>query len=180
MDSLTRFVTPSAGEITMMQKHPGSHRMLGLAAVGMLALAGCATTSPNYGSSYPSSSQYPYPSQASCMDCGLVTRIDVVPSGRSAPSATGAILGGIVGAVAGHEISDKTGGSKGNQNVAAVAGAAAGAMAGNAIQKRATGDTYNVHVRMDDGRTVVINQHDLGGGRENTYVRVVNGKVVLR
>lgn len=163
----------------MMQKHPGSYRMLGLAAVGMLALAGCSTTSPNYGSSYPSSS--PYPSQpARCVDCGLVTRIDAVASGRSAPSATGAILGGIVGAVAGHEISDKTGGSKGNQNVSAVAGAAAGAMAGNAIQKNVTSDTYNIHVRLDDGRTVVINQRDLGGIRENTYVRVVNGKVVLR
>ena len=164
-----------------MRKHPGSTRMLGFAAVGMIALAGCSTTSPNYGSSYPSS--YPsssYPSRTTCADCGIVTRIDVVPSGRSAPSATGAILGGIVGAVAGHEISDHTGGSKGNQNVAAVAGAAAGAMAGNAIQKRTTGDTYDVHVRMDDGRTVVINQHDLGGVRENTYVRVVNGKVVIR
>jgi len=61
-----------------------------------------------------------------------------------------------------------------------VAGAAAGAMAGNAIQGRVTGDTYNIHVRMDDGRTVVINQRDLGGIRENTYVRVVNGKVVIR
>jgi outer membrane lipoprotein SlyB len=33
---------------------------------------------------------------------------------------------------------------------------------------------------MDDGRTVVVNQRDLAGIRENTYVRVVNGKVVLR
>ncbi|MET0655311.1 MAG: peptidoglycan-associated outer membrane lipoprotein precursor, partial [Pseudoxanthomonas sp.] len=71
-------------------------------------------------------------------------------------------------------------GSKGNQNIAAVAGAVGGAAAGNAIQKRATGDTYDVHVRFDDGRTVVINQRDLAGIRENTYVRVVNGKVVLR
>ena len=85
-----------------------------------------------------------------------------------------------IGAVAGHEISDKTGGSKGNQTVAAVAGAVAGAAAGKAIQDRVTGDTYNIHVRMDDGRTLVINQHDLRGIRENTYVRVVNGKVVLR
>ena len=104
----------------------------------------------------------------------------MVPSGRSAPSNTGAILGGIVGAVAGHEISDKTGGSKGNQNIAAVAGAVAGAAAGNAVQNRATGDTYNLHVRLDDGRTLVINQHNLDGIRENTYVRVANGKVVLR
>ena len=155
------------------------HRhLIGITAFGVLALAGCATSpSPNYG--YGSSAPA-YPSQARCADCGIVTRIETIPSGRSAPSATGAILGGIVGAVAGHEISDHTGGSKGNQNVSAVAGAAAGAMAGNAIQNRATSDTYNVHVRLDDGRGVVINQRDLGGIRENTYVRVVNGKVVLR
>ncbi len=153
------------------------HRhLIGITVFGVLALAGCATSpSPNYG--YGSSAPA-YPTQ--CVDCGIVTRIETIPSGRSAPSATGAILGGIVGAVAGHEISDHTGGSKGNQNVSAVAGAAAGAMAGNAIQNRATGDTYNVHVRLDDGRSVVINQRDLGGIRENTYVRVVNGKVVLR
>ena len=101
-------------------------------------------------------------------------------SGRTAPSATGAILGGIVGAVAGHEISDKTGGSKGNQNIAAVAGAVGGAMAGNKIQQNVTGNSYDIQVRMDDGRVIVVNQKDLGGIRENTYVRVVNGRVVIR
>ena len=101
-------------------------------------------------------------------------------SGRTAPSATGAVLGGIVGAVVGREISDQTGGSKGNKNIATVAGAAAGAAGGNAIQNRVTGDSYDVHVRMDDGRTVVINQRNVDGMRANTYVRVVNGKVVLR
>jgi outer membrane lipoprotein SlyB len=157
-------------------------RMLAVGTLVVTALAGCATSSPGYGgggyggggySSAPASSRY-------CADCGIVERIDVVPSGRSAPSATGAILGGIVGAVAGREISQQTGGSDGNKNVSTVAGAVAGAAAGNAIQKRTTGDTYNLTVRMDDGRRVVISQHDLGGIRENTYVRIQNGKVVLR
>lgn len=152
-------------------------RFLAMGALAAATLAGCATTSPNYGGY---SSPAPVSSQSRCYDCGLVTRIDTVGSGRTAPSKTGAVLGGIVGAIAGHEISDKTGGSKGNQNVAAVAGAVGGAVAGNAIQNRVTGDSYDVHVRMDDGRTVVINQRDLAGIRENTYVRVVNGKVVLR
>ena len=154
-------------------------RLIAIGLTATLALAGCASTSPGYSSGY-GGGYNTAPANRYCADCGIVERIDVVPSGRSAPSATGAVLGGIVGAVAGHEISDKTGGSKGNQNVSAVAGAAAGAMAGNAIQKNVTSDTYNIHVRMDDGRTVVINQRDLGGIRENTYVRVVNGKVVLR
>ena len=155
-------------------------RLLAMGALAAATLAGCATTSPNYGYGNGYGSPAPVSSQGRCYDCGIVTRIDAVGSGRTAPSKTGAVLGGIVGAIAGHEISDKTGGSKGNQNIATVAGAVGGAVAGNAIQNRATGDTYDVHVRMDDGRTVVINQRDLAGIRENTYVRVVNGKVVLR
>ncbi|RYZ71128.1 MAG: glycine zipper 2TM domain-containing protein [Lysobacteraceae bacterium] len=154
-------------------------RLLTMSAIAATALAGCATTSPGYGgygNSYPSNSG----SSARCLDCGIVTRIDTVSSGRTAPAATGAVLGGIVGAIAGHEIADKTGGSKGNQNIAAVAGAVGGAAAGKAIQNRTTGNSYDVHVRMDDGRTVVITQRDLAGIRENTYVRVVNGRVVLR
>jgi len=157
-------------------------QLIAASAVATLALAGCAT-SPGYGgggynSGYGNNGGNYNTSR--CADCGIVTRINTVASGRSAPSATGAVLGGIVGAVAGHEISDHTGGSRGNKNVAAAAGAVGGALAGNQIQKNVTSDTYDITVRMDDGRTVVVNQRDLGGIRENTYVRVVNGRVVLR
>ena len=157
-------------------------RLIALGAVASLALAGCATSpGGSYGGSYSgggyNNAGY---NQSRCADCGIVTRIDTVASNRIAPAATGAILGGIVGAIAGHEISDHTGGSKGNQNVAAVAGAAGGALAGNRIQQNVTGDSYDIQVRMDDGRVIVVNQKDLGGVRENTYVRVVNGRVVVR
>lgn len=155
-------------------------RLLAIGAVTALALAGCATTSPGYGSGASYGGGAYSSSSGQCADCGIVVRIDTVASGRTAPKATGAVLGGIVGAVAGHEISDHTGGSKGNQNIAAVAGAVGGALAGNAIQNNVTGDSYDIHVRMDDGRVIVVNQRDLGGIRDNTYVRVVNGKVVLR
>ena len=158
-------------------------QLIAAAAVATVALAGCATTSPGYGSSgynngYGNSGGNYNTNR--CADCGIVTRINQVASGRSAPSATGAVLGGIVGAVAGHEISDHTGGSRGNKNIAAAAGTVGGALAGNQIQKNVTSDTFDITVRMDDGRTVVVNQRDLGGIRENTYVRVVNGKVILR
>lgn len=158
-------------------------QLIAAAAVATVALAGCATTSPGYGSSgynngYGNSGGNYNTNR--CADCGIVTRINQVASGRSAPSATGAVLGGIVGAVAGHEISDHTGGSRGNKNIAAAAGAVGGALAGNQIQKNVTSDTFDITVRMDDGRTVVVNQRDLGGIGENTYVRVVNGKVILR
>lgn len=159
-------------------------QLIAASAIATLALAGCAT-SPGYGGGYNQGGNYGggYDNgynQNRCSDCGIVTRINAVASGRTAPSATGAILGGIVGAVAGHEISDHTGGSKGNQNIAAVAGAVGGAMAGNKIQQNVTGNSYDIQVRMDDGRVIMVNQKDLGGIRENTYVRVVNGRVILR
>ncbi|HEY0502371.1 MAG TPA: glycine zipper 2TM domain-containing protein [Lysobacter sp.] len=151
-------------------------RLFGIAAAAALALAGCASSpgysrapAPSYGGSYGGT-------PANCYDCGTVTRIEQVTTGSSAPSATGAILGGVVGAVAGHEISRHTGGSKGNQNVATAAGAVGGALAGNAIQKNTTGSQFNVYVRMNDGRTTVVTQRDLDGVREGSYVRVYNGR----
>lgn len=159
-------------------------RLIGATALlASLAAAGCATTSPGYGSAgYGNSGYAPASSDSSCYDCGTVTRIEVASTTSSnVPNATGAVLGGIVGAVAGHEISDKTGGSKGNQNLATVGGAVAGAVAGNAIQNRAQAQgAYNVYVRMNDGRSTVVTQSDLGGIREGSYVRVDNGRAYLR
>ena len=159
-------------------------RLIGATAVlASLAAAGCATTSPGYSSTgYGNSGYAPAPSDTSCYDCGTVTRIEVASTTSSnVPNATGAVLGGIVGAVAGREISDKTGGSKGNKNLATVGGAVAGAVAGNAIQNHAQAQgAYNVYVRMNDGRSVVVSQRDLAGIREGSYVRVTNGQAYLR
>lgn len=155
-------------------------RLIGIAAVASLAMAGCATTSPNYGDGYGS----PPPSTGTtCYDCGTVTRIDMVGSGTGTArtGVTGAVLGGIVGAAAGRELADDE--SKGRQNTATVAGAVAGAAAGAAIERNmagGTGSTYNVHVRMNDGRVVVVSQADLGGIREGSYVRVYNGRAWAR
>jgi len=155
-------------------------RLIGATALlASLAAAGCATTSPGYGTTnggYPA----PVSSSNSCYDCGTVTRIEVASTTSSnVPNATGAVLGGLVGAAAGHELAKNS--STGKQNTATVAGAVAGAVAGNAIQNHAQAQgAYNVYVRMNDGRTTVVTQSDLGGIREGSYVRVTNGHVYLR
>jgi len=150
-----------------------------------LVLASCATTAPGYGTT--NSGYYPPASSntTSCYDCGTVTRIEVLSTGSSSsvPNATGAVLGGIVGAAAGRELAGDD--NKGRQNTATVAGAVAGAVAGNAIQNHVqanngTGGSYNVYVRMNDGRTTVVTQNDLGGIREGSFVRVYNGRASLR
>ena len=147
-------------------------RILGVAAIATLAMAGCTSTPDyGYGGAPPVSS-----STASCYDCGTVTRIETVGGTRS--GLTGAVLGGVVGAAAGRELADDE--SKGRQNTATAVGAVAGAAAGSAIQRNMSGGSYNVHVRMSDGRVVVVNQNDLGGIREGSYVRVYNGRAWIR
>src|SRR5690606_13869062 len=108
-----------------------------------------------------------------CMDCGPVPRIEQV-GGSSAPQATGAVIGGLVGAAAGRELADDK--SSGRRNTATAAGAVAGALAGNAIQNRVENNTYNVHVRMNDGRTTVVTQNDLDGSQVGADVSVYNGR----
>ncbi|AXA84093.1 peptidoglycan-associated outer membrane lipoprotein precursor [Lysobacter oculi] len=143
-----------------------------LAASTVALASGCAT-SP-YGSTYGGA---PPPASANCYDCGTVTRIEMVAGSSSVPNRTGAVVGGIVGAVAGREIAKNQTDSEGRQNTATVAGAVAGAVAGNAIQNRTgAGGSYNVYVRMSDGRETVVTQSDLGGIRQGSYVRVYNGR----
>ena len=154
-------------------------RLLSAAAAATLALSGCAT--PGYSPTGYGNAPQPTGSNASCYDCGTVTRIEMT-GGSSAPNATGAVLGGLVGAAAGRAIANNQTDSQGRQNTATVAGAVAGAVAGNAIQNRnqQNGGNYNVHVRMNDGRTTVVSQTDLGGIREGSYVRVYNGRAWIR
>jgi len=166
-------------------------RLIGATALlASLATAGCAT-SPGYGNSGYGTSGYgnsgygvPPSSSTACYDCGTVTRIEVgaATTGSNVPNATGAVLGGIVGAAAGREIADHNTDSSGRKNAATVAGAAAGAVIGNAIQNRAQANngSYNIYVRMNDGRTTVVRQNDLGGIREGSYVQVYNGHATLR
>lgn len=151
-------------------------KLIAIATASLLALGGCATTSPGYAGSPP-----PASSGTACYDCGTVTRIEAVgTTGTTGTGVTGAVIGGLVGAAAGRELTDDE--SKGRQNTATVAGAVAGAAAGAAVQRNMTGagTTYNVYVRMSDGRSTVVTQNDLGGIREGSYVRVYNGRAWVR
>ena len=156
-------------------------RLLATAAIAAsLALAGCAT-SPGYSSGYGGSGYGGgYNARpANCYDCGTVTRIEVV-GGNNNPNIAGPLIGGVVGAVAAKELARRNTDSEGRRNVAIGAGAVGGAVAGNGIQNRVEGSgQYNVHVRMQDGRTTVVSQSDLGGIQEGSYVRVQNGRAYV-
>jgi outer membrane lipoprotein SlyB len=160
----------------MTQETSMKIRILGAAALfAAVAATGCAT-SPGYSSGGYNGGYAG--SQANCYDCGTVTRIEQ-GSGSRVPNATGAVIGGVLGAAAAREVAKDRTDSDGRQNTATVAGAAAGAAIGNAIQNRA-GTGYNIYVRMGDGRQVVVSQDDLGGIREGSYVEVRNGRAYAR
>ena len=144
-------------------------------AFGLVLATGCASTGSGYssGGNYNSGNSGNY---NNCYDCGTVTRIE----GTSTSGTKGAVIGGIIGAVAGHEVSAHTGGSKGNQNLSTVAGAAAGAVAGNAITRNPYEGGYVVHIRMNDGRTLSVRQPQLDGLREGSAVRIKNGRAYLQ
>lgn len=144
-------------------------------AVSALSLAGCAT-SPSGGYSSGSGSAYGN-SQASCYDCGTVTRIEEGAGSRT-PNATGAVVGAVIGGLAARELAKNRTDSDGKQNTATVGGAVAGGVVGNAIQNRA-GTGYNIFVRMRDGREVVVSQDDLKGIREGSSVRIANNRATL-
>ncbi|HAI60236.1 MAG TPA: peptidoglycan-associated outer membrane lipoprotein precursor [Xanthomonadaceae bacterium] len=146
---------------------------IGTAAI-VLGLAGCA--------SQPQTRRYvqyepaPHAQPQRCFDCGTVEHIVRVMNGRD-NSRTGAVLGGVLGGIVGREIADDR--SRGRQNTATVAGAVAGAVAGNAIENRMNEETFDVTVRMDDGRRVTVNVTRLPAGvGTGAYVRLDGRRII--
>lgn len=67
-------------------------------------------------------------------------------------------LGAVGGAAMGGVVGNLFGGGKGNA-IATVGGAIAGGLAGNAVEKGMTGSrAYQITVKLDDGRTIVVIQ----------------------
>jgi len=134
-----------------------------------LGLAACATGG-GYGYGPPPGGPR---ENVRCEDCAVVERIETV-YGNSSTGAGGAILGGIVGGVLGNQIGKGDG-----RKAATVVGAVGGAVAGHQIEKNVkAAPTYDVFLRMDNGRKVVLNQRALNGVAVGDYVRVTNNRVV--
>jgi len=128
-------------------------------ALGLVLLAGCATAPGTR--SIVSHDPAPMAAARGCHDCGRIESITRVQDARPA-TGTGAVLGGVVGAIAGRSLADNR--SEGRQNTATVVGAVAGAAAGHAIESRAHAERFDVVVRMDDGRRLTLNLGPLPSG----------------
>lgn len=107
---------------------------------------------------------------ATCTSCG---RVEAVRSVQTAapPSGVGVVGGAVVGGLLGNQI----GGGSG-RTLATVAGAVGGGYAGNEIEKRTrTRTTYEVRVRMEDGKIRNFPYNNPPPWREGDRVRVVDG-----
>jgi len=108
-----------------------------------------------------------------CTDCGTVIDVKEVEV-RGQGSGGGALAGGVIGGVLGHEV---VGGR--NQGIATAIGAVGGAVAGHEIEKRAkTHKRYDVAVKMEDGSVRTINFEQMPTWRSGDRVRVSNGTLV--
>lgn len=145
-----------------------------LALIPMLLLVACAAPRSDY---YSGSQGYGQPARdgyARCQSCGVVERIDRVYGERQS-SGGGAILGGIVGGIVGNQV-----GSGSGRTAATAAGAIAGGVIGNQTERNTkSAPMYELYMRMDDGRRIVVTQRDLDGIREGSYVRISSGKARL-
>lgn len=157
---------------------PMNARLISAAAL-TLVLSACAT-GPGYYERGPGPGYYgppPPPPGAynmRCRTCGRVDRIEQVYGDRRS-SGTGAVVGGIVGGVLGNTVGKGDG-----RTAATVVGAVGGAVVGNEIEKNNNGGTsYDVYVRMDNGRRVILNQRELGGIREGSYVDIEGNRAHL-
>ncbi len=146
--------------------------ILGLLAA--LVLSACSTQPTTR--RYADYQEPRYSEPTRCYDCGTVESIIRVENART-NTRTGAVLGGVLGAIVGRELADDS--SSGRRNTATVAGAVGGAVAGNAIENRANAETFDVTVRMDDGRRITVNVTRLPSGvRTGAYVRYDGSRLV--
>ncbi|MDB5965674.1 MAG: glycine zipper protein [Polaromonas sp.] len=153
---------------------------LAIPATALVALLAACTTQPMNSppvATYPAGTVYPQGSAPNgYVEYGRVTNVEVVRTqepGRASPA--GAIIGGVAGAVIGHQIGNGTG-----KDLATIAGGVGGAIAGNAIQNNGNTqvrDVYRVSVQVDNG---TYRAYDLPGGldlRAGDRVRIENGQL---
>lgn len=130
-------------------------------------LGGCASPSPNdgYRSGYDNTASMGY---------GTIEAIQV-SSGEARTSGAGAIVGGLVGALAGNQV-----GSGGGRTAATVAGGVGGALVGNRVEQNRAAEgqqMYSINVRMDNGEYRKVDQDSVYDLRVGNRVRIVDGRV---
>ncbi len=108
--------------------------------------------------------------RATCGNCGRVESVRTIKTraeGSGVGAAGGAILGGLLG--------NQIGGGNGRK-LATVAGAVGGAVVGNQVEGNMKARvSYEVHVRMDNGKSRTFHLQNLNGYNTGDRIKVING-----
>ncbi|MYM90149.1 glycine zipper 2TM domain-containing protein [Rugamonas sp. FT82W] len=109
---------------------------------------------------------------AVCASCGVVESVRTIEH-RGQGSGVGAAGGAILGGLLGNQI-----GSGHGRQLATVAGAVGGAVAGNQVEgNMKTTHSWEIVVRMDNGKKRVLHQSAQPQWRSGDQVKVVNGQL---
>jgi outer membrane lipoprotein SlyB len=145
-----------------------------LSGVGVAAITGVLPGTRAEKSPQSAAKAAPKQVAKACADCGVVVAVkEVQDQGKG--TGLGAVVGGVAGAVVGHEIAD-------GNNVGTVVGAAGGAIAGHQIERHARSTKhYDVDVRMADGRMKTVRLNSLPTWKAGDRVRLLqDGKLVAQ
>ena len=107
-----------------------------------------------------------------CRECGVVEYVREVEKAGQA-GGTGAVVGGVTGAVVGRGVSNDR-----NRTFGTIAGGVVGAVAGHQIEKTVKTNKYwEIAVRFEDGTARTYTQEQQPLWRQGERVRVVNGVI---
>jgi len=166
-------------------------RILVLAVV-VLGLSACVAPGPRYQGGYDdrgyagSGQAYAgdyrdgdyrsggYRNFSSCANCGVVQRIEGYADDRRSSSGGGAIAGAVIGGILGNQV-----GSGSGRTAATVAGAIGGGIVGHNIESNMNHASYDITIRLNSRRTVVVTQNRIDGMREGSRVIVQSGRAQL-
>jgi outer membrane lipoprotein SlyB len=147
------------------------HPLVAGAAAGVIVLSGvgiAALTGVLPRSEAERAAQAP---KKQCADCGVVVSVRLVER-KGDGTGLGAVVGGVAGALVGHEIAD-------GRSAGTVIGAAGGAIAGHQIERHArTTQHYEVQVRMLDGNLKSVTFATQPAWKSGDKVRMQEGKLV--
>jgi outer membrane lipoprotein SlyB len=149
------------------------HPLVAGAAVSVIVLSGVgvAAITGVLPGTWAEKAEEPPIVKKECTDCGVVVGVRLVEQ-KGDGTGLGAVVGGVAGAVVGHEISR-------GRDVGTVVGAAGGAFAGHQIERHArTTRHYEVQVRMPDGKLRSVKFATQPAWKSGDRVRLQGGKLV--
>lgn len=152
--------------------------------LALATLTACVAPAPMYQTSrYPYApaqpAAYPYPQQRGpYVEYGRVANIEVLRSESrgTATTGAGAIVGGVLGAVVGHQF-----GGGGGRGALTALGAVGGALAGNSVEGQNSAprvsETFRVSVETENGGHRAFDVPHPGDLRIGDRVRIDNGQI---